>query len=90
MLFSDEKIFNAGEVSNPQNDRISSSSLTSNKYRIVKRVQKLRSVMVCAGISPIGDSPGIYPLYGKNQCRNLPKAYFQPSCKESWRNHVQQ
>ena len=53
ILFSDEKLFTILEVSNPQNDRIISSSVQDipEHLRFIPRRQKPTSVMVWGGIS---------------------------------------
>ncbi|KAI6647742.1 hypothetical protein LOD99_8583 [Oopsacas minuta] len=53
ILFSDEKLFTIQEVSNPQNDRITSSSVQDipEQLRFIPRSQKPASVMVWGGIS---------------------------------------
>ena len=50
------------EVSNSQNDRILSQSLSTipDKFRYVKRVQKPLSVMVWAGVSAVGRTPLVF------------------------------
>ncbi|KAI6659725.1 hypothetical protein LOD99_10694 [Oopsacas minuta] len=50
ILFSDEKIFTIQEVTNSQNDRITSAtrSSISEKYRYVSHIQRAQSVMVWA------------------------------------------
>ena len=62
VLFSDEKLFTVEEVSNSQNDRILSQSLSTipDKFRYVKRVQKPLSVMVWAGVSAVGRTPLVF------------------------------
>ncbi|KAI6658708.1 hypothetical protein LOD99_10966 [Oopsacas minuta] len=61
-LFSDEKLFTSEEATNPQNDRIISSSISTipEELRYVSRIQKPLSVMVWAGISSIGRTPLIF------------------------------
>ena len=53
ILFSDEKLFTIQDVSNPQNDRIISSSVQDipEHLRFIPRRQKPASVMVWGGIS---------------------------------------
>ena len=65
-LFSDEKLFTIEEATNPQNDRIISSSVSSipEELRYVNHIQKPLSVMVWAGISSIGRTPLIFVPVG--------------------------
>ncbi|KAI6655362.1 hypothetical protein LOD99_2197 [Oopsacas minuta] len=80
-LFSDEKLFTIEEATNPQNDRIISSSISSipEELRYVSRIQKPLSVMVWAGISSIGRTPLIFvPAGVKIDTRTYRELILEP------------